>query len=179
MKLSWSHKLFLRINSQIGKYPWLDRIMYFCGFWLIGVMAASFVVVLGFIFFQNKSWGMTNTKVFLAVTCLSYLMSYFIAMLWPHERPIKELPQVKNLFKTLGTWKSFPSDHTIAVTVFALVAMFATGSVWISMYFVVGAVLVALGRVYGGVHYPRDILGGASIATVAFCTIIFLLYTQQ
>lgn len=178
MHLSWSHKLFLKINAQIGTYPRLDRIMYFCGFWLIGVMALSLLILFVVLFFESTHWALSVIKIFCAVGVLSYSMSYFIAFLWPHKRPLKELPLVKNLFHPLGNWKSFPSDHTIAATVFALVAFFATGSWILGIYFGTGALLVALGRVYGGVHYPRDIVGGALIAVLSFVTVLFILYTQ-
>lgn len=179
MKLSWSHKLFLKINNHIGERPRLDKFMYFCGFWLIYILAGFTFALLIVTYVQSHNFGLTTAKVFLATAVLSYLISYFIALLWPHERPIKELPQIKSLFKTLGTWKSFPSDHTIAVTVFALMSFFVTGFSLVSLGFFLGALLVACGRVYGGVHYPRDILGGISVATLAFCVVMFVLYTQQ
>ena len=179
MKLSWSHKIFLKINSHIGQRPRLDRFMYFCGFWLIWIDGALFFAVLTFVYTKNFHWGVTSLKVFLATTVLSYLMSYFVALLWPHARPVKELPQVKNLFKTLGNWKSFPSDHTIAVTIFSLIAFFASGSWIIGIIFFLLALFVAFGRVYGGVHYPRDIVGGGVVALLAFALVVIILYTQQ
>jgi len=162
MKLSWSHKLFLKINEHIGKRPLLDAIMSFCGNRLIWILFFSFALFFFLGIFENTI-GFDHIKITILSFCIAYAISYTLALIFPHQRPIKELPQIKSLFTTLSTWKSFPSDHTIAVVLFFLLssAFFASPVEW---FFLVGGILVASGRVYGGVHYPRDILGGVVVA---------------
>lgn len=177
MKLSWSHKLFLTINANVGKNKTLDRLMYFCGFWLIYFCLAGFFILAFEKFFFVSISAAVNMVILLALSSLcAYAISYTIAWIWPHERPEKELPQVKKLFRTLGTWKSFPSDHTIAVTNIALVVILSTSSLSLASLFLLAAALVAMGRVYAGVHYPRDIVGGFFIALFSV-TLVVLLYS--
>ena len=59
---------------------------------------------------------------------------------------------------------SFPSGHSTAAFSLAATAMFYH----LPGRFVLlgGAVLVALGRVFAGVHYPSDVLAGAVIGTL-------------
>ena len=122
MKLSWSHKMFLRINAKIGKKPWLDSLMYFCGQWLI------WFLFLDFIFFVGKEYAATGEEIRIvqsfAVFTLGYGLSYGVALLYPHKRPKKEFEEIKELIHTFGTWKSFPSDHTIAITILACLLAF-------------------------------------------------------
>jgi undecaprenyl-diphosphatase len=59
--------------------------------------------------------------------------------------------------------ESFPSNH--ALNNFAIAAFFFT--IWkrkrnVAWLFA-GALLISLGRVYEGLHYPSDVLGGAVI----------------
>jgi membrane-associated phospholipid phosphatase len=106
----------------------------------------------------------------------AYMASYAIAILWPHVRPIDELPRVKELFATLGTWKSFPSDHTIAVTIIASTAIYTSAPIGVVVFFVLVGLGVACGRVYAGVHYPRDIIGGLVFGVLATWLAFQVLY---
>lgn len=176
MSLSWSQRLFLRLNHHIGRSPGLDRIvrliahdgLYVIGLAFFGVLAAQGVHVPG------AAYGSLLTL--MTAFVLAYAVSYSIAILWPHVRPIRELPRVKELFETLGTWKSFPSDHTIAVTVIAAVVILSGASWLVCLFFVVSGLGVACGRVYAGVHYPRDILGGLAIGLLATALAFQVLY---
>lgn len=165
MKLSWSHKLFLRINKTLGKNPLRDKIMYFFGQWLIFVMAGV-LGVLALIFLEKNEY-IFFFGLLLAAFLLAYAISYTIAILFKHPRPIRELPNVKELIIPIETWKSFPSDHTIAVTLMTIFSWYATYSFPIVIAMGFTALGVMAGRVYCGVHYPRDILGGIVVASLS------------
>ena len=69
---------------------------------------------------------------------------------------------------TDSAW-SFPSGH--ATFFFAMAtAIYLYNKKW-GIWFFVGAILISIGRVIAGLHYPSDILGGAIIgAFVAYVT---------
>ena len=77
-------------------------------------------------------------------------------------------PYVTLIFKPLIDLEfsnSFPSGH--ASVFFALAtAIFLSSKKW-SYYFFAGAVLVGLGRIYVGVHWPTDILGGIAVGILS------------
>ncbi len=167
MKKSWSHKLFLKINKQVGCRPWLDRLMFFCAQWLIYVLVVV-VLLWGFFILPDMSSSLLYQFVGLLLTAIIFaeIGSYITALLWRHPRPIIELPDIKLLLPTVQTWKSFPSDHTIISFTIALVV---GGFVGFNLFFIflfLSASLVAVARIYVGVHYPRDILGGIVFAVV-------------
>lgn len=86
-------------------------------------------------------------------------------------RPCHVLHNV-HLLVSCGSGYSFPSSH--AVNNFAaalLLAFFFPHAKW---WFFGFASLVAFSRVYVGVHYPSDIVGGAVIGMMIAAVIIFL-----
>jgi undecaprenyl-diphosphatase len=172
MKLSWSHKLFFKINAQVGKKKWLDMCMIFCAKWLIWVLFLAFVFFVdwGRLFYNRWAIAIVLIVWGMVVAC-SFAVSYLTAIIWKHPRPVREFPETKTLIKTMGTWKSFPSDHTMGATLLSLGVLFLSGSVWLLGIFWVVTLFIAMSRIYVGVHYPRDIIGGLIIPIL--CYIVF------
>jgi undecaprenyl-diphosphatase len=160
MHLSWSHKLFLRVNELQGKHPVLDRLMVLTAHGLIAVLIANFVY---FFAFEDAQVFFVTAGAYV----LGFVLNYAIALLCRRERPVKELPQVRVLLQTLGTWKSFPSDHAMAVAIPATLSVLLHAPLYGIICLVGGALLVGVSRVYVGVHYPRDIAGGLLVGAVS------------
>ncbi len=80
-------------------------------------------------------------------------------------RPFEALP-IEPLIPRGTQGKSFPSRHTFSLFMIALA--------WLAVQPVVGIVLLLLAcvlavvRVLGGVHFPRDVIAGAAFAIAAF-----------
>ena len=166
MKLSWSHKLFLCINAQIGKRPLLDRFMVFCARWLIFILLAV-VAVEGWRWedaYETYEWVAWFFLFVMIVLALG--MNWLIALFWKRPRPQAEFPEeVKTLVRAYQTFKTFPSDHTTIATILAIASVFVSS--WYPLL-IFGSILVAVSRVYVGLHYPRDIIGGIVSGGVFF-----------
>ena len=101
---------------------------------------------------------------------------WIIAFISPRTRPIVQFPNSKELIIPLSTWKSFPSDHTIAAfTIVGVTWIIGGAPIWFLVVLFLLASWVATGRVYAGVHYPNDILGGLLIAILFSLTAPWLL----
>ncbi len=167
MNISWSHNLFLRINRSLGKHPWRDRFMHICGHELIYILAFLLCLWATSALFATDPNKVTLwIKLLMTALSTALATSWLIALLFPHKRPVAELPNVVQLVRPMSTWKSFPSDHTIVAFVLVEISMFMGTPLWFSIIMLVLASLVAIGRVYIGVHYPRDIIGGMIVATL-------------
>jgi undecaprenyl-diphosphatase len=162
---SWSEKLFFKINEHIGDHKWLDKLMVFC--------AHDLVYILVFLAFMWATTTLTHgeelkqfIKLIMTAGAFSFLFSWSIALISPKKRPMDEYPEIENLLKPAGTWKTFPSDHTIGSFTISLITAIMGAPAWFVIVLVGLSLMIGFGRVYVGVHYPKDILGGIVIAVI-------------
>ena len=186
MKLSWSHKLFLRINNQIGKRPSLDRFMVFCAKWLI------YFFVLFLLFYYGIVYGLTIFLPFLFLPIIAALLvvlgvNYTVGFIFRKKtrRPYLEIGSIRTLIELpkFEDWKTFPSDH--AALSFFFSTYFVLYFFHIPFLHIVApllyliAIFVSMGRVYVGVHYPRDVMVGAFIGVVVPVFLYFVFYGTE
>src|SRR3990170_1717836 len=75
-------------------------------------------------------------------------------------RPCSDLPNVHLLlYNNCPTTYSFPSNHAVNCFSAAMMVSFFYKKIGIFLFLI--AILVAISRVYVGVHYPFDTVGGA------------------
>lgn len=155
-------RLLLKINSLSGKNQWLDAFGRAGAEFVIIAMGAWYVVAA--MVARAPDWNFVFWPlVFLFATWLvAWGLDLLVAEIVREPRPAVTHTEVKLLFKPLMNWKSFPSDHAMSAWLIVFMAfMFnlpgAEGLILLALW-------VSFGRVYAGVHYPLDIVGGFSIA---------------
>ena len=70
--------------------------------------------------------------------------------------------------------KSFPSGHTTAAFS-AMTAVFLVGNKRISWLAFLFGILMGISRIYLGVHYPSDVLGGILVGLIAGSVAVFII----
>lgn len=153
--------LLLRINGWAGHHSILDALMVFCAKYLI------FVVFLGIALLMlnlahKRQW---NTIVwFMASLVVSYVLLLVAAHLYIDHRPFTDHHLTVLVNHAAG--KSFPSDHTTATTAIGVALVLLTRYKKLGAVIIGAALLIGFARIFVGIHYPIDILGGLIVGTV-------------
>lgn len=149
---------FLWVNRSL-RNPLFDFTMSF--FTHFGSAALSICLSLFLLLNGSSFWREVGTD--LAITLLlSHLAVAICKKAVPRLRPYKVLDQVFTGKKLLQD-ASFPSGHSTAA--FCSAAVLSGAIPELSGLFYTIASLVALSRVYLGMHYPSDVLIGALLGT--------------
>ncbi|WP_045048025.1 undecaprenyl-diphosphate phosphatase [Rouxiella chamberiensis] len=152
-----NHTLFTWINATPDSPKWLLSIALFLANDLIFIVPVLIVTLYLWghhhrIAFQRELVSKTAIALVFAMVCAKTLSELF-----PHARPFMEGFGYNFLHHDPDS--SFPSDHGTAIFTFALAFLF-WHRVWSGTLFLVVALGIAWSRVYVGVHWPLDMVGG-------------------
>jgi len=146
-----------------------------------GVMLAEFLIfclpliIILVYFFSPKRKNLLPLclKIILSLI-LVYALNYLFNLIFLRPRPFVDHGEIYQLAKFFSktTDYSFPSYHTAAAFVFAFAVLLDWRKFGIIL--LVPALLIGLGRIFIGVHYPTDILGGIMTALIAVEAINFV-----
>ncbi len=148
--------LFYLINGTISN-PVLDKVMPFItnlNNWII----AYLILILGLIIYGGKQGRIAAILIILGIAINDQVCSNLFKDLIDRLRPCLTLSDV-HLLVNCGPGKSMPSSH--AANNFNLAVILSYFFPRFRASFFTIASLVALSRVYVGVHYPSDIIVGA------------------
>ncbi|MDY6916994.1 MAG: phosphatase PAP2 family protein [Chloroflexota bacterium] len=166
--ISLDERLFFLINGLAGRSPAFDQAMaLFVGDYFIPVTLSVVVFALWFIGKDATARERNQRAIFTTATGIGFASAIVKLMNLGLDRlrPFEAYPdQVYPLFYTC-TDPSFPANSAAVAFAFAMGAWFADRRA--SVLLLCLAILWSFARVYCGVHYPLDILGGAAIGIVA------------
>ena len=160
-------EILLWLNGGVGHFPWLDAVVeLLISDYMVPVLMSLVLLGLWFARRTEAAHALNQRAVLNAVGGLaiaSLVVDWFINPLYFRSRPFVDHAVFLLFYEP--TDSSFPANP--ATVAFAV----ATG-VWLwnrrvgaALYGL--AVLYALSRVYGGVFYPLDVVGGAAIGIAA------------
>lgn len=128
---------------------------------------------------KRSDWGAYVLPLLLAWLAASIINTGILKRVIERERPSNlpdALPQEGFLFN------SFPSGHTASSFGIAMMAVYltwGTDRAWIGRWAIVWASLVGFSRIYRGVHWPSDVIGGAMVGIGAASLVALLLRPSQ
>ena len=164
------HELFKAINLGWHR-PWLDPFFAFFSYTGLGLFPA----LVPFIFLVSKSTRHFVFPLILNVFVSGIILADGIKELTPRDRP--SMLKIAIVEESIHT-RSFPSGHTTTAFGFAMMLTLLTWNSryrWAGVSSFIWAILVGLSRIYRGVHWPTDVLGGIGLGIGSACLIYLLI----
>ncbi|CAM2988543.1 phosphatase PAP2 family protein [Paenibacillus sediminis] len=163
--LRLEHQIFVWINGRLHNRFlnfWLYYVTYLGG--ATFTIAASLLIWL----FAPAPWKQIGLQALVALS-VSHIPVVIAKKLYPRLRPYLAFPGT-NTFRNPLKDHSFPSGHTTAI--FSVTVPFMGLDPILTAILIFIAFNVAISRIYLGLHYPSDVLAGATIGSlVAFGTV--------
>ncbi len=164
-------RVYHSINDFVWRHHWLGTL-----FKAIETYGTILIAVAAFAlwFFArpggDRKWKLAAGSA-LGAAALGLVINRIIAALYHRDRPFIAHPSA-HVFGPHKTDPSMPSDHaTAALAIAVAVLLFDTG---VGLVFLALAVLIAIGRVIIGEHYPGDVLISTVVALVAAFVVVRL-----
>lgn len=159
--MNLDYYLFQQINSFAGHWVCLDSVAIFFAAYFQYLLAGALLV---FLFLgKTREEKIKNYRLvglaFLAALVARFGLGEIIKRLVNRPRPFEIYPVHQLLPYDPGL--SFPSGH--AMFFFGLSMAIYLYNKKLGWIFFVGSALISTTRVFAGVHYPSDILGGAAV----------------
>jgi undecaprenyl-diphosphatase len=151
---------------------WLDPV--FEGLSYAGKLGLLWIVLALVLCGLYRRWGVFAVTV--AAVVLSDLTATGLKALIDRPRPPLRYPEPKTLVP-LPHDASFPSGH--AATSFAAATMLSFAFPRFAPALYVLAAAVAFSRIYVGVHYPLDVIGGAVLGMLVATALHLLVRAQR
>lgn len=134
---------------------------------IVVVFYGAFALLLGWACMSDP-WRLVPL---VGVTAVGFVAVSFFRKRFNAPRPY-ECCAIAPLIARDGAGKSFPSRH--AFSAFAIAASWFAASAPVAVVLLVAAVVLAVCRVLGGVHFPRDVVVGALIGSATGALAAFL-----
>lgn len=153
--------IILRIQHALSS-PAGRSFTGFCARWVI-------YLFIPYVLVSRKLLGWRGVGVVAWTALVAFALSTGLAAFIGRVRPYAAIAGIQAIVPPNIQAGSFPSSHT-AVAVGVAAALMAL-QVPIGVVAIIGAVLVAFGRIAAGMHYPSDVLGGIAIGLLAYAIV--------
>jgi undecaprenyl-diphosphatase len=154
------NRMFVWVNQTI-QHSFLDA--FFSKITHLGGATATIAISLCFSIFGHGILRLAGFQSLIALT-VSHIPVALIKKRYPRLRPYLVFPET-NTYKNPLTDHSFPSGHTTAI--FSTAIPFVIAFPVLAFVLLPLAFIVAISRMYVGLHYPSDVLAGGLIGTLS------------
>ncbi|WP_337024169.1 MULTISPECIES: undecaprenyl-diphosphate phosphatase [unclassified Pantoea] len=159
-----NHSLFLWINATTDSPPWLINLATFIAKDVIAIVPLLIVAL----WFWGPREQVQSQRALVLKTGIALIyalsISWCVGQLLPHPRPFAI--GFGHQFLAHAADDSYPSDHGTTIFTFALAFIF-WHRLWSGVILLAVGSTIAWSRVYLGVHWPMDMLGGFLVGLLA------------
>lgn len=169
--------IFESIHNLSARSVYLDFLAVFLASYLQYALCLGLVILF---FYPGSERKMNRPMVILAFTAAIFarlLVKTLIVIFYAVPRPFVGSDTIKSLI-TLGEiehYQSFPSGH--ALFFFAMAVTVYLFNKKIGLWYLLGACLIGIARIYVGVHWPIDVVAGALLG-MAVGYLTYFLYCK-
>ena len=150
-------RLFNFLNLKLARMVPFYRLI-----WPLG-KTPFMMIMLGVLYFTGWSSGFRATIIFGIIACLERLIKWVVK----RQRPFFIVPDVQMSQPQQPNDPSHPSGDAMRIWYLAFVIPMAFGlPISILLLLCSIAVLVSIGRISLGVHFPLDVIGGTGLGLV-------------
>lgn len=144
--------------------------------WIGSGYIVSIIALIGFLFLYRKQKNRGQAFLLVSVVLGTMLLNHLLKLYFKRERP-----EIHRLIEIGGF--SFPSGHSMmAFSLYAIIAYITwhhtktmTGKTLLLIFSIIMIVMIGVSRIYLGVHYPSDVVGGYAASTL-LVTIAIIVY---
>lgn len=143
-----------------------------------GIFAAKYLVFF-IVLWLSILWMLGNSKnrytlmLTFSASIFALLINWGISLIWFHPRPF--VLGIGHTYLAHAPDSSFPSDHFTALCAICFVYLWQESfKCMSSIVLILSSLLVAWARIYLGVHFPFDMLGGAIVSLFSASVIIYM-----
>jgi undecaprenyl-diphosphatase len=162
-------RIYHAVNGFVADHAWIGSL--FKGIETYGTLLIGLAAVLLWLAARpggDRKWKIAAGSA-LASAALALIANRLISASWHRDRPF-QAHDVARIWGPRKSDASFPSDHASAS--FAIAVAVSLIDPVVGAAFVVLAVLIAVGRVVVGEHYPGDVVGGALVGSAAALVVV-------
>ncbi len=153
--MNFNLSFFNFLNGLAVDYPALDSTFVFMG---NGFTYVAVVILIYFLLaHEDKKRGVQEVLMMVGVAFLAWFFAHYLKSVFDTQRPFVSISGIVPLFQHEADG-AFPSGHATFFSALAVMMWFYHRRIALSLGAV--AIIVGLGRVISGVHFPIDILGG-------------------
>jgi membrane-associated phospholipid phosphatase len=167
------YRTYHAINTFVADHAWLGRT--FDAFENWGVIVFAVATAALWLFARpggSAKWKIASASA-LAAAALALLVNRVVAAVWDRQRPFAVHPSA-HVWGARSHDPSFPSDHASAAFAIGFALFFFDRVV--GALFLAAAVLIAVGRVVVGLHYPGDVAAGLLVGLA--CAVVVVRFAR-
>ena len=165
------YRVYHAVNQFVYHHAWIGRALSQIETWSVPLIATA-TVLLWFLARPGTAskWKLVSASA-LAAAALGLLVNQVIAAFWTRTRPFIAHPDA-HVWGSPSHDPSFPSDHASAAFAIAITVFFFSRRVGIP--FLALAVVIVVGRIVIGAHYPTDVIAGLAVGLICALAVVRL-----